>query len=370
MAAAVARPGPHDRSSASRGEVIRTLALAIGVVLPGIGRRVRERVADRILDAPRRTPEEASLTAALDKLGGEVVRFRSRDGGRLAARWLTAEADPSGDWVADPHEAILLLHGYTGSVAPDLVEYAPFLRRTARVLGLDFRGHGESDSGPTTFGITEVEDVAGALAWLGERGVTRVALFGTSMGGIVALASLAVLGDGRLPAADSDSDAPADVVEAPRPRIVAIVGDSVPPRLAGPVGRRRGRTLGPFVVERGFDALAQRLGADPRATEPARVAGLVEDVPVLVIHGGKDELIPLKDGKRLFSRLPEGAEHVVIEAGRHSGSHAAAPERYETEVTSFLRTSFGATPERAMGHRILPAESAGDAVDAVPASHG
>ena len=87
------------------------------------------------------------------------------------------------DWRPDPHEAILLLHGWSGSIAPDLVEYGPFLRRTAGVLGLDFRGHGESDDAPTTFGLHEVEDVAGALAWLGERGITRVALVGTSMGG-------------------------------------------------------------------------------------------------------------------------------------------------------------------------------------------
>src|SRR4051812_12819306 len=143
---------------------MRAFFLAIGATIPGLAGRIRGRVADRIVDAPRRAPEEASLAPALDRLGGEVVRFRSRDGGRLAARWLTVDTSAGdAEWVADPHEAILLLHGYTGSIAPDLVEYAPFLRRTARVLGLDFRGHGESDSGPTTFGVAEVEDVAGAL---------------------------------------------------------------------------------------------------------------------------------------------------------------------------------------------------------------
>ena len=71
---------------------------------------------------------------------------------------------------------------------PTCVEYGPFLRRTAGVLGLDFRGHGGSDDGPTTFGLLETEDIAGALAWLGERGITRVAMVGTSMGGITAIA--------------------------------------------------------------------------------------------------------------------------------------------------------------------------------------
>ena len=302
------------------------------------------------------------------------MRFRSRDGGRLAARWLTADAsgdgDGDGDWVVDPHEAILLLHGYTGSIAPDLVEYAPFLRRTARVLGLDFRGHGESDAGPTTFGVAEVEDVAGALAWLGERGVTRVALVGTSMGGIVALASLAVLGDGRLASADSDPHAAEGVDIAPRPRIVAIVADSVAPRLAGPTGRRIGKVFGPYVAERGFEVVAERLGADPRQTEPGRVLPLVEDVPLLVIHGGRDPLIPARDVRRIASILPTGARHLVIDGGDHSGAHTADPVRYETEVTSLLRTTFGATREGPMAEPILSAESLGDAGATPPLANG
>ena len=66
------------------------------------------------------------------------------------------------------------------------------LRRTAGILGLDFRGHGGSDDAPTTFGMHEIEDVAGALAWLGARGITRVALVGSSMGGITAIAAAVV----------------------------------------------------------------------------------------------------------------------------------------------------------------------------------
>ena len=158
---------------------------------------VADRLARRLMDAPRRLPEESGMAPALDRLGGEVVRLRSRDGVRLTGRWLAAE--PGEGWAPDPREAILLLHGWSGSVTPDLVDVGPFLRRTAGVLGLDFRGHGGSDDAPTTFGLLEVEDVAGALAWLGERGIRRVALVGSSMGGITAIAAVAVLGDGRSP---------------------------------------------------------------------------------------------------------------------------------------------------------------------------
>ncbi len=126
--------------------MIRRLAAAsVAAVVSAITlRRFARRASDRLLAAPRTSSDEASLGPRIDALGGEVVRFRSRDGLRLAARWLPAEA--SGDWRADPHEAILLLHGWSGSSAPDVVQYGPFLRRTAGVLGLDFRGHGGSDA--------------------------------------------------------------------------------------------------------------------------------------------------------------------------------------------------------------------------------
>jgi pimeloyl-ACP methyl ester carboxylesterase len=118
----------------------------------------------------------------------------------------------------------VLLHGASGSVAPHLVEHAPYLRRTAGILGLDFRGHGESDESATTFGLHEIEDVAGALAWLGERGIGRVALMGMSMGGMTAITSVAVLGDGSIVGTDIDPDAPRHV-PARDPRILAVIAD-------------------------------------------------------------------------------------------------------------------------------------------------
>ncbi|MEA2608641.1 MAG: hypothetical protein QOJ75_884, partial [Chloroflexota bacterium] len=73
------------------------------------------RASQRLLNAPRVAPSEAGLRPALDALGGEIVRFRSRDGLRLGARWLEPDrGDP--DWEVDSHEAIVLLHGWSGSI--------------------------------------------------------------------------------------------------------------------------------------------------------------------------------------------------------------------------------------------------------------
>ena len=305
---------------------------------------VLDRLARRMIRAPRRTPGEAALAPAVDALGGEVIRLRARDGVRLMGRWLVADpASGSDGWRPDPHEAILLLHGYNGSVAPDLVEFGPFLRRTASVLGLDFRGHGGSDDGPTTFGLLEVEDVAGALAWLGERGVRRVALVGSSMGGVTAIASVAVLGDGRLAAADTDPAAPAAASEAPRPRVVAVVGDSVTPELAVVVGSRLGVPLGRRLAERAFGRFERLVGGDPRDTQPIAMVGLLEDLPLLLVHGDADRTVPLRDALRLAAAAPAGARHLVIAGADHAAGHATDPVAYEAAVESTLRGAFSGT---------------------------
>jgi uncharacterized protein len=312
-------------------------APVVGVTAPG---PVVDRMARRLADAPRRLPNEGELRPAVEALGGEIVRFRARDGVRLAGRWLPAEGTDDDAWVPDPREAVLLLHGYSGSIAPDLVEYGPFLRRTAGVLGLDFRGHGDSDDGPTTFGYLEVEDVAGALAWLGERGIRRVALFGTSMGGITALGATVVLGDGRLAAADADPTAPAGVNEAPRPRIVGIVADSVTPELALVVANRAGLRFGRRLAERAFARLARSVGGDPRDTQPIRAVALLEDVPLLLVHGEADTLVPVRDARRLAEAAPAGTAHLVVPGAGHGEAHATDPARYEAAVSAHLRSAF------------------------------
>jgi len=310
------------------------------------------RLARRMLAAPRALPEEASLGPALDRLGGEVIRIRARDGLRLSARWLDPEPG-SPDWRGDPREAIVILHGYSGSVAPDLVEYGPALRRIAGVLGLDFRGHGDSDPAETTFGLREVDDVGGALAWLGERGARRVALFGTSMGGIVALAATVVLGDGGLAGADADPDAPRIISPAPRPRIVGVVAEAVTAELPTVVANRLPGP-GPFrrwLARRAFAIAATRLGGDPRATEPIRVVGLLEELPLLLIHDDADTTVPPAEGRRLAAAAGAGAEHWVIPGAGHGLGRRTDAAAWDLRVGAFLRRAFEAAREQdgAMG---------------------
>lgn len=319
--------------------MIRRALLAIGAAAVSIASLdfLSRRAAARLMDRPRVFPDEGALQPQLDALGGEVVRIRSRDGLRLSARWLEPEVDGPG-WSPDPHEAVVLLHGGTGSSVPHLVEHGPYLRRTAGVLALDFRGHGDSDASPTTFGLREVEDVAGALAWLGERGVERVALIGFSMGGMTAISAVAVLGDGSPVGTDVDPARPAHVSPPSRPRIVAVVADSAVPQVEGVVASFP--ALNRFMAGRILDSMARMLQGDARETEPLRVIRLLEGVDLLLISGDRDEIIPVADAHRLAAAAPKGTIHWVVPGATHRKGHSVDPDGYESRVTGHLRAAF------------------------------
>ena len=138
------------------------------------------------------------------------------------------------------------------------------------------------------------------------------------MGGIAAIAAVAVLGDGTLAAADGDPTAPRDVDVAPRPTVVGVVADSTAPELEIPVATRMRGPAGRFVAARLFDGATRVLGADPRATEPARVIGLLETVPLLLIHGEADTTVPIADGRRLAALAGPASEHWVVPGAEHS----------------------------------------------------
>ena len=219
----------------------------------GAGRRRRRdpagdrRMARRLMAAPRTGPDEAGLRPAVDALGGEVVRLRSRDGVRLAGRWLPAEPGRGRRLDARPArgDARCSTAGPARSRRTSSSSRRTCAGRRA-CSGSTSAATAARTTRPTTFGLREVEDVAGALAWLGERGHPARGARGLVDGRRRRRSRRSSsLGDGRLAAADADPDAPAAAVEAPRPRIVGArrgVGRAGAP---DPVASRMRMPFGP-----------------------------------------------------------------------------------------------------------------------------
>lgn len=82
--------------------------------------------------------------------------------------------------------AVLCLHGLTRNSA-DFEDLAPHLATTRRVLAMDVRGRGRSGRDPDWRNYHLGSYVADAMRLLDAEGLTRIALIGTSMGGLISM---------------------------------------------------------------------------------------------------------------------------------------------------------------------------------------
>ena len=195
--------------------------------------------------------------------------------------------------------AVLLLHG-TGRTMAGMVHVAAALHEAgAAVLMIDYRGLGRSDRAALTE-ATMVEDAEAGwheLRWHQSDPARRL-VYGHSLGGAIALELAARF-----------TDVSGVVVEAAPTSVVALLRAS---RLA------RFYPVEPMLAGR-FDAAAKvpRLG-----------------VPLLVIHGNRDAIVPATMGIELYLRATGRKRLLLVEAASHSdaaivggSSYAAALER-------------------------------------------
>jgi uncharacterized protein len=246
-------------------------------------------VAERFVFFP--DPTDPGDAPTLAGVPGEDVFLETDDGVRVHGWW----------WEADPGApAVLFLHGNAGNIAMRRGTAEEMLRRGISTFHLDYRGYGRSGGRPTEAGV--YMDGEAALRWVGGEvgGTARVVVHGRSLGGVVA-ARLASTGDVAgliLESAFTSLDEMASVVYPILPSLL--------------FRRLRGR----------FDAL----GALERI-----------DVPVLVIHGTDDELIPFQMGEALHERANEPRALYAVEGAGHNDVPWVGGRRYYDRVAEFVR---------------------------------
>ncbi|MCX4098805.1 alpha/beta fold hydrolase [Nocardia sp. alder85J] len=246
---------------------------------------------------------------------------------------------------------LLLLHGWAGNLRC-WGRAADVLARRFRVLAVDLRGHGYSDApeGGYDDPANWAADVAAVLA--GEGIETGAVLLGWSYGGIVLSDYLARYG----------TVAVAGVVYC---GAQAGIGRGVPGSEPGPAMR----TAIPDVFEesagkaiRGFGAFgsantgagrdkgvdAQRLFGGSLATPPRVRKALMYrtvdntatlrtlDVPVLVLHGLEDPVVPPENGRYTAAAVPDS--RTSFWEGAQHGLFIEDPDRFAAEVTEFADT--------------------------------
>lgn len=188
----------------------------------------------------------------------------------------------------------------------------------AQIL-FDFTGRGESDGEVITLGAHEAGDLRAALDALTARPEVdplRLALGGRSMGAVAAI----------LEAAED-------------PRVKALVLDSPYADLTATVDRAiRHYYVPPFLIRPALLKFAGwRANYDPSKVCPEKTIRKVK-VPILLLHGAMDGIVPLSDALALKAAAPGKVTLLTLQG---QGHNSPRPQEALDGIATFLRRNLG-----------------------------
>jgi pimeloyl-ACP methyl ester carboxylesterase len=246
--------------------------------------------------------------------------------------------------------ALLLIHGFPLSSQmwePQLEDLAEFVR----VIAPDLRGHGQSDSVPGPYTITQLADDCADL--LGHLNVaTPFVVCGLSMGGYIALefyrryseqvAGL-ILASTR---AGADSEAGKEgrdkAAELAKNEGATAVSSGMLPKMLAPQNYEADDELVEYVEDvmstASLNGVVGALAAMRDRIDSTPTLGEIE-VPVLIIHGADDKLIPVSEAELMHKAIPN-SELVIIPDSGHL-PNLEQPDMFNDAVIDFLEELFG-----------------------------
>jgi len=200
--------------------------------------------------------------------------------------------------------AVVVAHGFTLSWQRGNVwRVANRFNQTAGVVTFDFRGHGRS-GGLSTLGDREINDLDVAVAYARELGYQRIAAVGFSMGASVVLRHAGLIGG---------LDA---VVSVSGPGRWYYRGTERMRWVHRAVERRAGR----YVTRRWLKTRISPDGWKLIPVSPAEAAAQISPVPLLIVHGDKDQYFPPEHARQLYMAAREPKELWLLPGMGHAES--------------------------------------------------
>lgn len=221
-----------------------------------------------------------------DKIGlvYEDVYFNSTDGVKLHGWWLPAIGKAKG--------TVLFLHGNAENISTHIASVHWLPAQQYNVFLPDYRGYGKSEGNPSLEGAQM--DINSAMKYLLQRpgiDTEHIVILAQSLGGAMSLYNVA---------------------HSPyRDKIKALITDSAFSDYRG-IAREK---LGAFWLTWSLQwPLSFTIDND---YSPLPVADKISPIPLLIIHGDQDQVVPLSHGQALFAKAAQPKVMWVVEGGRH-----------------------------------------------------
>lgn len=214
---------------------------------------------------------------------------------------------------------IIFLHGVGDCKIAGVPFALSLYNRGFNIFLYDSRQHGESEGYYCTYGFYEKHDVSAVISYLQSRTdfkIGKIGIFGTSMGGAVAIQAAAI-----------------------DPRIACVVseGSYTALRIVFVDYQKRIIKL-PWHFLRNIALVhSQKL-----ANFKARLVAPIEDikrvhVPVLIVHGRNDSFIKSDYSNMLYEAANKPKQLLLIEGADHNDVWDIGGEMYENSIASFFK---------------------------------
>ncbi len=320
----LADPGPQNLVLRSRD--------VYGVVWPGGYGRISGPPSvsgDDVTRTWRVLDGTAPRTGAKVSLDGFAYPLKPPTGARLVDYPSSRGDMPATFFPGSGNTWAVLVHG-KGATRAEMYRLAAITHRLGMpTLSIGYRNDADAPRDPShqhTFGVTEWHDLDGAVRWAKQHGASDIVLGGASMGGSIVASYLRH---------SSDAD-----------QVQAVVLDSPMLNLRDTIayGARDvrippGLPLPSTLTWSAEEIASLRYDVDWGATDYTSKPDWVRS-PVLVVHGTRDDTVPLATSRELAHESSE-VQLVEVRGANHVESWNVDPEVYDRTVTRFLEKTTG-----------------------------
>ncbi|KGP90562.1 peptidase [Pontibacillus chungwhensis BH030062] len=245
-----------------------------------------------------------------EKQDFQDVNLKTNDGLTLEAVYLENE-NPNG-------KTVILSHGYKGNKEqmPGITKF--YYEQGYHILKPDARGHGDSEGDYIGYGWHDRFDY---LQWIdfliGEKGAESIILHGFSMGAATVLMT-------------AGEEVPKEVKG-----VIADSGyTSVHEELAHQM--KHLYNLPSFPVLQ-VTSMVTNIRAGYTFEEASTIDQVKNsDLPIFIIHGEDDELVPTDMAERLYKAAPGIKELWIVPGATHTDGYTVAEEEYQDRIKKFI----------------------------------